>query len=305
MKIINLGYFVMVLILYAMIALTITFAKAAVSAADPLFFIAVRMLLAGGLLLGFYQLFRKKHAVQGSVTVNDVVNFALVVIFHIYLAFIPEFWSLQYLPSVKANILWSMTPFVAMLLSFIVYGERITRLQLIGSLIAFFSLMPLLMHGYNWCVRDMFSFSLPEMMLIISVFSATYAWFVIKKLMNRGYSLLTINGFSMLFGGVLSLFTWLFMRTPGSVAVTSYGSFLFTLFGLILLSNVIVYNLYGWLLKNYSINMVTIAGFMSPVFGALFGWIFFGELFALYDAVAVAGIAIGLALFFMSARSSE
>jgi drug/metabolite transporter (DMT)-like permease len=305
MKIINLGYFVMVLILYAMIALTITFAKAAVSAADPLFFIAVRMLIAGGLLLGFYQLFRKKHAVQGSVTLNDVVNFALVVIFHIYLAFIPEFWSLQYLPSVKANILWSMTPFVAMLLSFIVYGERITRLQLIGSLIAFFSLMPLLVHGYSWCMHDMFSFSLPEMMLIISVFSATYAWFIIKKLMDRGYSLLTINGFAMLFGGVMSFATWLFMRTPGSVTVTSYGPFLFTLFGLILLSNVIVYNLYGWLLKNYSINMVTIAGFMSPVFGALFGWFFFGEQFALHDAVAVSGIAIGLALFFMSARSAE
>lgn len=305
MKIINLGYFVMVLILYAMIALTITFAKAAVSAADPLFFIAVRMLIAGGLLLGFYQLFRKKHAVQGSVTLNDVVNFALVVIFHIYLAFIPEFWSLQYLPSVKANIVWSMTPFIALLLSFIIYGERITKSQFFGALIAFFSLIPLLVHGYNFCSRDLLSFSLPEVMLLISVVSATYAWFIIKKLMDRGYSLLVINGVAMLVGGGLSLLTWLITRTPGNPVVFAYGPFLFTLFGLILLSNVIVYNLYGWLLKHYSINMVTIAGFMSPVFGAIFGWFFFGEVFGLQHAIAIAGIAIGLSLFYLSAQSSK
>ncbi len=305
MKIINAGYFVMVLVLYAMIALTITFAKAAVSAADPLFFIAVRMIVAGTLLLSFYALFSKKRSRELKVTMRDVFNFGLVIIFHIYLAFIPEFWSLQYMPSVKANILWSMTPFVALLLSFILYGERIKKLQFIGALVAFFSLLPLLTHGYNWCARDLVSFSLPELMLLISVFSATYAWFIIKKLMDRHYSLLVINGVSMLFGGVMSFVTWWFTKAPGAAPIAAYGPFLFTLFGLILLSNVIVYNLYGWLLKNYSINMVTIAGFMSPVFGAMYGWFFFGEAFQLHDAFAVAGIAIGLSLFFISAHNKS
>jgi drug/metabolite transporter (DMT)-like permease len=285
----------LVVVLYALLALTFTLGKAAVAYANPVFLVAFRMIVAGVLLLGFYGLTKR---LKVSVTGQDFFNFAQVILFHIYLSFVPEFWALQFISSVKVNIMYATTPFITVLLSYFLYNERIKKAQLVGICVAFVGLLPLMARGEGFALRDLLSISLPEGVLFLSIASAAYAWFVIKKLMDRGYSLLLINGVGMLGGGLMSLITWYLARSSAVAPVVDWKQFLILVAALIILSNVVVYNLYGWLLNYYSVNAVSCAGFLSPIFGALYGKIFLGEQLGWQHFVAIGAIALGLYLFF-------
>jgi drug/metabolite transporter (DMT)-like permease len=285
---------VLVVVLYALLALTFTLGKAAVSYADPLFLIAARMIVAGPLLLVLQSI---RRGFSWRFHQRDIFDFIQVIFFHIYLSFVPEFWAFKYVSSIKVNIMYATTPFIAMFFSYLMYKEKISVIQFLASLIAFISLMPLMLKN-DWCTGEILSFALPELMLLVSITSAAYAWFVIKRLMNRGYSLFVINGIAMFGGGLMSLVTWFFVHQPGVSPVYSLVPFLMTVGGLILLSNVIVYNLYGWLLNYYSVNFVACAGFLSPLFGALYGRLFLSESLGWQHWIAMAGITVGLYLFF-------
>ena len=284
----------LVVLLYALLALTFTLGKAAVSYADPLFLIGTRMVIGGILLLGFYVI---KNRIAFRPSRRDLFDFMRVTFFHIYLSFVPEFWALQFVSSIKVNIMYATTPFVAMLFSYLLYHEKVTRLQLAGACCGFIGLLPLMTKGQAGCF-DVFSFSLPELVLLVSIISGAYAWFIIKDLMNRGYSLAVINGSAMLIGGLMSFATWLMCRQPGVAPVIAIKPFIITVGGLILLSNVVVYNLYGWLLRYYSVNFVACAGFLSPLFGAFYGYIFLHESLGWQHCFAIIGITIGLYVFF-------
>ncbi len=285
----------LIVLLYALLALTFTLGKAAVSYASPLFLVGVRMVVAGILLLGLYR-FKRPFPRFSQQDVLDLLN---VTLFHIYLSFVPEFWALQFVSSVKVNIMYSTTPFITMLLSYLIYKEKITRLQGLGALVAFIGLMPLMARQQDaLCFKDLFAISIPELTLLFSIASGAYAWFIVKKLMNRGYSLLIINGISMLLGGIASFLTWYVLRPEGVPPVTNVKGFIITVSSLILLANIVVYNLYGWLLRHYSLNVVSCAGFMSPLFGAFYGYVFLGEQLGWQHYVAIVSIALGLYLFF-------
>ncbi len=286
---------VLVVLLYALLALTFTLGKAAVSYADPLFLVAARMIIAGPLLLAIHAV---RNGFSWHFSRKDIFNFFQVIVFHIYLSFIPEFWAFQYVSSIKVNILYATTPFIAMFFSYLLYKEKVTVSQLFATIIAFLSLMPLMLKD-NWCAGEILSFALPELFLLVSIASAAYAWFVIKKLMNRGYSLFIINGIAMFGGGVMSFITWLLVHQQGVNPVCELMPFILSVAGLIVLSNIIVYNLYGWLLNHYSVNFVACAGFLSPLFGALYGRIFLNETLGWQHWVAMIGITLALYLFFI------
>lgn len=296
----------LIILLYALLALTFTLGKAAVAYAHPLFLVGVRMILAGVILLAFYKIraliSAKPLSVRRlrAVPRQDWIDLLNVTFFHIYLSFVPEFWALQFVSSVKVNIMYATTPFITMLFSYLLYKEKVTVAQALGCLIAFCGLLPLMAREVSSsasCIES-FSFALPEMVLLISISSAAYAWFIIKKLMNKGYSLLVINGFSMLVGGIASLLTWYAVKPIDIGPVLAVKPFLITVISLVLLSNVVVYNLYGWLLNYYSINVVACVGFLSPIFGALYGRIFLQEYLGWPHYVAILCITIGLYLFF-------
>jgi drug/metabolite transporter (DMT)-like permease len=287
----------LVILLYALLALTFTLGKLAVAYANPLFLIAVRMIVGGGLLLAFYML---KHRTF-YLAPRDRATFISLTVFHIYLSFVPEFWALQFISSIKVNIMYATTPFIAMIFSYFLYKERVTRYQLAGALCAFIGLLPLLIKGEEATLTDwrtLLAVSMPELALFVSIVSGAYAWFIIKRLMNRGYSLSIINGVAMFAGGILSLLTWLLVRRPEVSPIVALKPFLLTVGGLIILSNLVVYNLYGWLLHFYSVNLVACVGFLSPLFGAFYGHIFLGESLGWQHGVAIVSIAIGLYLFF-------
>lgn len=284
---------ILLLILYALLALTFVIAQKAVQVSSPLFFIAIRMITAGVLLLGYSGVvFGKKTLPKRS----DWALFGIVTLLHIYFAFVLEFWALKDVGGLKANFLYSLTPFITFIIErfWVNKKERITKL--LGVFIGFCGIIPLL--GIHCDVIN-FTVTLPDLVLLGAIISAASAWFFIKLLFGRHYSIVIINGWSMFFGGILSLITAFFGEY---IYIADMQAFFWCLFSLIMLSNIIIYTLYGILITRYSLTLITTAGFLCPLFGLLYDWMLYGILPNILYIPAFICITTGLTIVYMSEK---
>jgi drug/metabolite transporter (DMT)-like permease len=280
----------LVALLYALLASTFILAKNALMFGRPFFLIGFRMTLAGLLLFAFARL-NNKFTFDG----RDWWLFFKVGLFHIYFSFILEFWSLQYLSAFKTTLIYSCTPFIAALLSYILLKERLNKAKLFGIGIGMCGMVPIFMVS-SGPVSEMLNISLPDMVLFGAVISGAYAWFLVKQLLVKGYPLTAINGVAMLIGGVLSFATSALLEsTP---VVYDWPQFLTWVAALIIVSNVIVYNFYGWLLHRYSITFLTFAGFLCPTFAALYDWVLFGGQVKSQYLISLGLVTVGLYVFY-------
>lgn len=298
-------------------ASTFTLGKAALAYSAPIFLIAIRMLIGGSLLLTYQYFFRHKH---WHFRWNDLGLLTQVSFFSYYGAFILEFWSLQWLTSSKACLLFNLAPFITALISFILFREMLNIRKCIGLIIGFVGFMPILMATARQeeAAGSISWLSLPEFALIGAVFCASYGWIVLKQLRHKGYSIIMINGLTMTAAGIAALITsWIIEGTSViflSQAETSIK--VLSMFGihsifvaeimmfatytllLIFIANIVAFNLYGYLLSFYSATFLSFAGFITPLFAALFGWLFLDETIGLDFMLSSLIVFLGLFLFY-------
>ena len=305
----------LIFLLYMLFASTFTFSKAVLLYATPIFFVAVRMVVAGIILLLYCYFFSRKRQFLEK---KDWGLFAQIILFHIYFAYVFEVTALVYLTSAKACLLYNLSPFVTALFSYFLFKERLTRIQWLGLIIGFAGFLPILMvQAPLEALVDHF-ISLPELLMIFSTIAASYGWIIMKKLTNtHGYSPIFVNGVGMLGGGLLALITsFLWEKTPRvygtesinylnkilpitiSSEIAGYIMFFWYTLLLIIIGNVISYNLYGYLLARYSATFLSFAGFITPLFAALFGWFFLNEQVSWYFFTTVIIVFFGLYLFY-------
>lgn len=287
---------VLVALLYAILASTFVLAKNSLLYAKPFFLIGFRMLLAGMLLLIFAK-------IRGVLILKKCDWWLIfrVSLFHIYLSFVLEFWALQHLSALKTTLIYSSTPFIAALLSYFLLQERLRIQKKIGIFIGLLGMLPIFISiGGN--AKELLQISLPDIVLFGAVASGAYAWFLVKELLQKGYSLLVINGVAMLLGGLGSFFTSMFFeRAP---FVYSWPDFLFWVGLLIIVSNVVVYNFYGYLLHRYTITFLTFAGFLCPSFAMLYDWAFFGRALQMQYLISIVLVTVGLYIFYKNELGS-
>lgn len=292
--------------MYVLFASTFTLAKAVLSYIPPILFIGIRMTIAGILMLLYYKSY---SAYPISIRRRDWGLFGQGILFIIFCAYVLEFWALQFIDSGKSSLFFNLSPFITALFSYVIWREKLTKNQLVGMLIGFLGFIPLVycIPTVNDVTGHCVAFvGLPELILLISVASFAYGWIVMKELVVvRSYSPLLVNGISMLGGGILAFITSLLLEgrphliTVGTqttlqsaVKVAGYMG------ALILISNVICYNLYGYLLREYTATFLSFAGFTTPFFAVLFGVIFLGETVTWSICITAALVALGLYIFY-------
>lgn len=311
----------LIILLNTLFASTFTLGKAALAYTQPIFFVGIRMLVAGLLLLGYHRFFSKHDK---TIHKSDWFLFIQLMVFQIYIAFVGEYWALQYITSAKASLLYSLAPFLTALFSYGMFKEQITGKKIIGLVAGFvgFIVIACTQTQGERATEHFLFFSSAELILLISVASAAYGWLVLKKLMHRGYSFAMINGVGMFGGGVFAFVTSLVQEhNPLTISVPQHTSayaglfesfirnslpqayasiFLFLLYMvlLIIIANIICYNLYGYLLHYYSATLLSFSGLMIPFITAFFGWIFLGEQITLSFFVSALLIFCGLYIFY-------
>jgi drug/metabolite transporter (DMT)-like permease len=286
-----------VLLLYALFASVFTIAKTGLAYTSPLFLVSTRMLLAGIILLG-YQFFIKKQTL--SIGRKAWWRLLLLAFFNIYLTNIFEFWGLRYLTTSKTCFIYSLSPFLSALFSYFLFSEKLTNKKWMGLLVGLLGFMPILLSqtSSEEQTGHLFFFSWAELAVMMAAICSVYGWIVLKQLVNEHQlSPLMANGVSMLVGGILALGHSFATEEWNPFPVTNYPVFLECTLLLILISNLICYNLYGTLLKRYSATFMSFAGFTTPLFTALFGWLILGEIVTWPFYISFAIVLLGLLLF--------
>lgn len=312
----------LVLLVYFLLSSTFVIGKAALTYAQPIFLIAVRMGLAGILLLAYLYFFDKK---QLKFKKEDLGLFAQIALFHIYLSFVLEFVAYTYVSASKAAFMFNLSPFVTALFAYIFFNERMTGRQWIGMLLGFAGTLPMLMgpgQAAEQASMHIGFLSLPELCLLGSVVAAAYGWIVMTKLVvNKHYSPIFVNGIGMLCGGFAALLTSFALEKKPLLKCVSESMNLNTLkqtlnttlfcctlsdflifmgyvLLLILVANIIFYNSYGFLLKKYTPTFLSLVGLLCPLFTAFLGWIFLGEKVTWIFFVSLAVVLLGAYIFY-------
>lgn len=286
-----------VILLYALFASVFTIGKTGLEYAQPLFFVGSRMFLAGMMMLGYQYIFKRK---EFKLKKEDMLRIFFLAFFAIYLTNVLEFWGLKYLTSFKTCFIYSLSPFASALLSYWMFSDKMSPKKWGGLLIGCLGFLPILINetsseeltGHLWFL------SWAEVAVMIAAFSSVYGWVLLKQLVSEnGYSTTMANGMGMLIGGMMALFHSFIEESWDPIPVTQIGPYVDCMLLLILISNLICYNLYGYLLKRYSVTFISFAGFITPLFTALFGWFYLGEVVTWPFYVSAAIVFVGLYLF--------
>jgi drug/metabolite transporter (DMT)-like permease len=285
-----------VILMYAIFASSFPLTKILLSYSEPFFMTGIRMIV-GGMILLIYHIAYKKNSV--TISKNQYLLYAQIIFIGFYLNYIARFWSINYLSSAKASCIFAINPLIASLFSYLFLGETTSKKQWLGFAFGMCSLIPIFLpFAITESLRlRTFMFSEPEWIMLFSVIADCYKWILIRKLiLYHTCSPIMVNGLSMTISGILALLTA--FSVEGYSPVSSLIPFVGYMGLYILISNVISYNLYSFLLRSYTVTFMSLAGFMAPLFASFYGWFFLKEELHTNFFLSVAILAAGLYLFY-------
>lgn len=288
------------------LALAFTMSKGVLNYASPVWFTAIRMLIAGVLLVGYHVFVQKR---SWKIERKDILTYLIFGFFHIYCTYVFEFWALETVSAAKDALFFNLTPFITALLSLFLCNEKLSLKQWAGLALGFVGFLPLLIaqSPAESLVAGGTSFiSWAEVYLLIAVSGGAYGWILLQKLIKQhAYEPIFANGVAMVIGGLGALATAIvteptIVRTPSPDMfwTASIPYIAWYLFVLIMLTNVICYTLYGRLLKTYSATFMALASATVPIFTAIFDWLLFGLTVSWHFVATVIIVFIGLAIFY-------
>lgn len=281
----------LVFFLYALLASTFSIGKVLVHLMPPIFLISIRMIIAGTLLSTAWYIFDRSILIKA----RDWWLFAIVILFHILLPFTSEYIALQYISPSSACLMYNLSPFLSALFSYFIFNERMTPKKWIGFLIG---IAGVLFYLQSQCYIDL-GLSWPNVLMFLSVVTSCLGWIFVRVLVkNKGYSTLLVNGLSMFIGGWIALPISRFFEGPMSMDIFYTPHVIGLLALMILIANIIFYNLYGYLLTKYTATFLSFVGFVTPLFAAFFEWFFFGTLVPQEFFLTVCIVGAGIFIFY-------
>lgn len=285
-----------IIILYALFASTFSLGKLLLSYTHPVFLVGIRMSIAGLVLLT-YQYFQNWSSFK--INKKDWWLYIQAMLCTTYFPYIFRFLGLKHMDPSKASLIYTLGPFATYLFSYLMGLEKMTPKKSVGLLVGFFGLMPMLItpSPKEGVMGGVMFFSWAELSIIASISILSYGWIVMHKLVKENnYEPAMINGISMFTGGILALLTsWQF---EGAVEINDMRSFLVILTIVILVSNLLCHNMYGALLKKYSPTFLSFASFLTPLFTALYGWLFSSKTPSWEFMLSASCVLLGLAIFY-------
>ncbi len=286
----------LIILLYALFASSFSIGKILLGYTQPIFLAGSRMLVGGALLLGYQYFYAHKHF---RFQKKDSWYYIQLTLFGIYITYILRFWALRDLSSVKTSFLYNLAPFFSALYSYFFFSEKMTTKQWVGLGIGFIGTIPILLttSPIEKFIGELYFLSWQEIAVLVSVATHSYSWIIMRKLIrDKSYSPMMVNGISMFAGGLLAIITSFFVE--GFFPVTNVVPFASWLMLVVVISNIICYNFYGYLLRTYTVTFLSFAGFLGPMFAALYGWFFLHEIVTWHFYISTVIVLIGLFMFY-------
>lgn len=292
----------LVIFMYAAWSSVFSLGKMALENSPPVFLTGFRMVFAGIILLGWL-FFKNRSSLK--IGKKQILPLLALAVFSIYLTNILEFWGLQHLTAAKTCFIYSLSPFFAAIFSYIHFGEKMNLKKMLGMLIGFAGFIPVLkmQTGSEGLLNAFSFFSWPELAIMGAALFSVYGWVLLRIIVkNQTLSPLYANGYSMLIGGTFAFIHSFFVDTWAPIPVAT-GQFLPFIQGIVimtLVSNILCYNLYGFMLKRYTATFLSFMGLLSPIFASLNSWIILGEAPSWEILLSTSVVSLGLFIVYQA-----
>ena len=286
---------VYLLLIHALFASIFTLSKAGLLYVQPIFFVALRAIGSGIILLACYFFTAKKF----EIIQNHYWLLIKLAFFQVYCAFVLEFVALPYVSSAKWSLLYALAPLMTALFSYRHFGEQFTLKKGIGFFIAFIGLAPIILtNELQEGASLLWKISFPELAILLSVISYAYSWIIACKLVRElQYSVFLISGMSMLIGGIPLLLTSPFIDNWSQPLIIYGWPIVLILMGVIIGSSFVI-GVNNALLRYYSATFLVLLSFIDPLYVALYGWLFLNETVSNSFFISLFAIFLGLYIFY-------
>ncbi len=284
-----------IIALHALWGSSIPMSKKLLEYASPFLLTPLRMLIAGFLLLLINVVRKRKIGISGS----QFWFYNLQIICAVYAKYMLRYWGLDNMPASKMAFLLNIAPFVTALFSFIAFKELLSRKQWVGLLIGFLGMIPIFLTSSTSekSLGEFLSISWPEIAVFAAVCMNSYAAILSRIIIHRHqHSVVLSNSVRMIGGGILAALTLFFIDVP--FTITAVGPFIGWLSVLIIMSNIICHNFHLYLYKFYTATFIAFTDFLSPLFTALYSWLFLKEIITWHYGVSAVMVLAGLYLFY-------
>ncbi len=264
----------LIVFLFAVWSSVFSLGKMTLSYAPPIFLTSARMILSGAILL-IYLLLRKKSI---KLTKNQILPVIIIAVLSMYLTNALELWGQQYISAAKTCFIYSLTPFFAAFFSYLHFGEKMNPKKWLGMLIGFLGVIlgMVVQTGKEALLGGIGIFSFADLAIVAATLFSVYGWVLLRILVkNSSLSPVVANGASMLLGGILALIHSFFIESwsPFPVTADHMSGFIQGTLIMTFISNIVCYNIYGYLLKKYTATFLSFVGLLSPVFASLSEWL--------------------------------
>ena len=262
--------------------------------ADPFFLTGVRI-IAGGLYFLAYQFFSNRQnfiirrswlplLIGYSICVFILDSFRLV--------------GLKYIPSPHAALIATTAPFIAAILSWIAFKEKINLRKACALILGFVGVMPLLIPRVSFSDTQ---FTYPFFaygMVFLSTAAFVVGGIFAKTLLKRGMPFFMLVGTAMTGGGLLGFGTLLLYEPWYPVPISDFSKVIAPMVYLIITHSLIAYPLYNYLISIYPITFVSFTQLILPFLTALLGVIISGEKIGFEFLTSSIILTISLTLFY-------
>jgi len=298
------GSMFLVIVLYAVFS-GMTFINSALMAGNPYPLIVgmIRAVGSGVIILGLVGLIKREKIRDFKLT---FIQWRWLILYGVLIHAIGMFgfsWSVLYGNPVTLCFIFATAPFLTAIIQYGYGQEPLSTQKAVGLLVGSIGLIPILLQdsstAYTQASGTSHAWFMSNGVAIGSMVLFCYGWVVFKKLLHTTkYSIQLLNGMAMSIGGILS--------TLGVVCV--YGSSVFQLpytdnfsflMGVFLLSSLMTYSLYAYLLQTFSPTFISFAGFLEPAFGMIYGYFLTNYRITGIDLAAFLVLFLGLYIFYL------
>jgi drug/metabolite transporter (DMT)-like permease len=283
---------------FALLASGITTNKILLASLPVMYFVALRMLVAGSLMVGYHWWF---YGFKNENLKKDLVWILLISLATSFINSSLKAFALKHMPSAKAAFLGALDPFITAIYAYFLWNERLSWNKILGICIGFSGALLLLMttSQSEELYKSIFIFSLPELSMIAAVAISRFGWIQASELLKaKRYTPAELNGMMQLIGGIYALFSALYLGqfVDYSLPTTTqwWALFAYT----VIVGNIIALTLYAHILKRYSVTFVSLAGLTIPLFVQLYAPIALGEPISLIFFVSLGITFLGMYVFY-------
>lgn len=249
--------------------LNVSALKVLVTNVDPIILTAVRILVAGIVVLiiaYFMGIFRFPTKREMAIIIY-IATFN-VITHHIFLSL-----GLKFTSGVNTGLILGMGPLITMMLSIILLNDQVTRLRVLGFILGFIGVVITSITG----AESIAAISIGDLFVFLSILAQAFSFILIAKL-NPAFDPRLLTGYMLVFGSIIIFMTSLFFDS----SIVEVANLFSWKLGLVFLFSAILCTAVGHMIYNYTITEIgpaetTIFINLNTVFTLTGAAIFLGE----------------------------